>query len=152
MANFNKVLLIGNLTRDPELRYTQDGRALVKFGLAVNRRYKGKTQEMVEETTFVDIEGWGPQAETFNRYMKKGRPVFVEGRLRLDSWEGKDGQKRNRLLVVMEGFQFLGQGGGGARAGEGTRPAKTPAQADEVAEAPPATGGGEDYNFEDIPF
>lgn len=151
MANFNKVLLIGNLTRDPELRYTQDGRALVKFGLAVNRRYKGKTQEMVEETTFVDIEGWGAQAETFNRYMKKGRPVFVEGRLRLDSWEGKDGQKRNRLVVVMEGFQFLGQGGG-VRGDEGARPSKAPVQADEVAEAPPAGGAGEDYNFEDIPF
>ena len=81
MANYNRVLLIGNLTRDPELRYTQGGSAVVKFGMAVNRKYRNNsTQEMVEETTFVDLEGWGRQAETFNQYMSKGRPVFVEGR------------------------------------------------------------------------
>lgn len=155
MANYNKVFLIGNLTRDPELRYTQSGMALVKFGLAVNRKYRNKgTQEMVEETTFVDIEGWGSQAETFNQYMAKGRPVFVEGRLRLDSWE-KDGQKRSKLVVVMEGFQFLGAGGGAPR-----DPSKPKAQVEagrvaeraEPAAAGPGQGQGEDYDFEDIPF
>jgi single-strand DNA-binding protein len=161
MANFNKVLLMGNLTRDPELRYLQSGQAVVKIGLAVNRKYRNKsTQEMVEETTFVDVEGWGAQAETFSRYMAKGRPVFIEGRLRLDSWE-KDGQKRSKLLVVMENFQFINGGAGGERsAGEsGERPGserpaqgragKPPAkaQAGQVADA-----AGEDYDFEDIPF
>ena len=155
MANFNRVLLIGNLTRDPELRYTQGGSAVVKFGMAVNRKYRNNTtQEMVEETTFVDIAGWGRQAETFNQYMGKGRPVFVEGRLRFDSWEGKDGQKRTKLVVVMENFQFLG--GGGTR--EAARPApqaqaagQAAGQAGNVADrgGPPP---GEDYDFDDIPF
>jgi single-strand DNA-binding protein len=153
MANFNKVLLMGNLTRDPELRYLPSGQALVKIGLAVNRKYRNRnTQEQVEETTFVDVEGWGSQAETFGKYMTKGRPVFIEGRLRLDSWE-KDGQKRSKLVVVMENFQFLGSGGGERSAERsGERPAASragkpapPAQAGQVAE-------GEDYDFEDIPF
>ncbi|MCZ6574034.1 MAG: single-stranded DNA-binding protein [Planctomycetota bacterium] len=158
MANFNKVMLMGNLTRDPELRYTQSGSALVKFGLATNRRYRSKaSKEMVEETCFVDIEGWGQQAETFSQYMSKGRPVFIEGRLRLDSWETKEGQKRSRLVVVMEGFQFLGQGGrGGGEGGEGGGGGEMKARSaagrpGKVAEA----GGGqpaEDYDFDDIPF
>jgi len=153
MASYNKVLLIGNLTRDPELRYLQSGSAVVNFGLAVNRKYRNRTsQEMVEETTFVDIEGWGQQAETFSRYMSKGRPVFVEGRLRLDSWEAKDGQKRTKLRVVMENFQFIG-GPAGQRDSESAqaRPGKPPIQAGQVAER----GGqqqGEDYDFDDIPF
>jgi len=156
MANFNKVFLMGNLTRDPEMRYTQTGTAIVKFGLAVNRKYRNRnSQELTEETTFVDVEGWGNQAETFNKYMNKGRPVFVEGRLRLDSWDGKDGQKRSRLVVVMENFQFLGAGAG-AGAGAGPRsPAPSRSggsvQAGQVAErgdGPPA----DDYDFDDIPF
>jgi single-strand DNA-binding protein len=165
MASFNKVLLMGNLTRDPELRYTQGGSALVKFGLAVNRKYKGKSGELVEEVTFVDIEGWGASAETFNQYMRKGRGVFIEGRLRLDSWQDKDGQKKSKLVVVMETFQFLGAGGaggpGGGRGPEGGRegkPAPAEAGGGEVAERAPGgakpEGGakGEEYDFEDIPF
>ncbi len=148
MANYNRVLLIGNLTRDPELRYTQSGSSVVKFGMAVNRKYRNNsTQEMVEETTFVDIEGWGRQAETFNQYMSKGRPVFVEGRLRFDSWEGKDGQKRTKLVVVMENFQFLGGGGVGRERAAATQPG---AVADRSG--PPQAAGGEDYDFDDIPF
>lgn len=165
MANYNRVLLIGNLTRDPELRYTQGGSAVVKFGMAVNRKYRNNsTQEMVEETTFVDLEGWGRQAETFNQYMSKGRPVFVEGRLRFDSWEGKDGQKRTKLMVVMENFQFLGGGGadrdraprqaaaqpGAAAAQSETAAAQPGAVADRGG--PPQAAGGEDYDFDDIPF
>jgi single-strand DNA-binding protein len=165
MANFNKVLLMGNLTRDPELRYLQSGQAVVKIGLAVNRKYKNRTtQELVEETTFVDVEGWGQQAETFSKYMTKGRPVFIEGRLRLNSWEGKDGQKRNKLLVVMENFQFLGGGGGERSAGDRGDRAERPERPERAAPGragkPPAEaeagqvadGGGEDYDFEDIPF
>jgi single-strand DNA-binding protein len=153
MANYNKVLLMGNLTRDPELRYLQSGSAVVNFGLAVNRKYRNRnTQEMVEETTFVDIEGWGQQAETFSRYMGKGRPVFVEGRLRLDSWEAKDGGKRSKLRVVMENFQFIG-GPAGQRDSQGAQepPGKPPLQPGQVAES----GGqqqGEEYDFDDIPF
>jgi len=156
MANYNKVFLMGNLTRDPELRYTQGGSALVKFGLAVNRKYRNKnTQELVEETCFVDVEGWGAQAETFSRYMRKGRGVFVEGRLRLDSWESKEGQKRNRLVVVMEAFQFLGSGPGGTREEGGGARASKPAAAEapgEVADAPAGGTPPEDYDFDDIPF
>ncbi len=161
MANFNKVMLIGNLTRDPELRYTQGGMALVKFGLAVNRKYRNKnTNEMVEEVTFVDVEGWGHSAEIFKQYMSKGKPVFVEGRLKLDRWEGKDGQKQSKLLVVMENFQFLGAGGAARDGGEprsqrasrdgGPSEAPEGVQAGQVADRGPAQG--EDYDFEDIPF
>ncbi len=155
MANFNKVLLMGNLTRDPELRYTQSGLALVKFGLAVNRRRRNRdTKETTEETCFVDITGWGAQAETFNQYMRKGRPVFIEGRLQYSTWESKEGQKRSKLEVVMENFQFLGGGGGaaggagGPEAGQGSEPGARPAQAGKVSESPQS----EDYDFEDIPF
>ena len=154
MANYNKVLLMGNLTRDPELRYLQSGSAVVNFGLAVNRKYRNRnTQEMVEETTFVDIEGWGQQAETFSRYMGKGRPVFVEGRLRLDSWESKEGQKRTKLRVVMENFQFIG-GPAGQRDSQGaqSRPDKPPLQPGQVAESGGQQQGGEEYDFDDIPF
>jgi single-strand DNA-binding protein len=144
---------MGNLTRDPELRYTQGGTAVVKIGMAVNRKYRNNsTQEMVEETTFVDVEGWGRQAETFNQYMSKGRPVFIEGRLRLDSWEGKDGQKRSKLMVVMENFQFIG---GGTGASAGGRPAQRPQPAPAQQPGNVSDGGpppGQDYDFDDIPF
>jgi len=156
MANYNKVFLMGNLTRDPEIRYLQSGRAVVRFGMAVNRRYRNRTtQEMVEETTFVDLEGWGPQAETFSRYMSKGRPVFVEGRLRLDSWENKEGQKRSKLVVVMDSFQFIdsnqaSQGGKGGPRGDGPPPPGRQAPAGKVAES--GQKDAEDYDFDDIPF
>ena len=108
MANFNKVILIGNLTRDPELRYTPKGTAIAKIGLAVNRTWKTETGESKEEVTFVDIDAFGKQAETLGQYMKKGRPIMVEGRLKLDTWEDKQtNQKRSRLGVIMESFQFL---------------------------------------------
>jgi single-strand DNA-binding protein len=143
---------MGNLTRDPELRYLQSGSAIVKFGLAVNRRYrKSNSQEWEEETTFVDVEGWGKRAETFNQYMNKGRPVFVEGRLRLDRWETKDGQKRSKLLVVMEDFQFVGSGAGAGTGREAPARRADSAPQGQIAEGgPPA--GGEDYDFNDIPF
>jgi single-strand DNA-binding protein len=171
MANLNKVLLIGRLTRDPESRATKGGTTVVSFGLAVNRTYtRGESNERVEETCFLDCEAWGRQGETIARYMKKGRQIFLEGRLKLDSWE-KDGQKHNKIRVVVENFQFIdsqsgsdqkggggggaeGEGGsGGARRGrdEGARPAAHSAPV-------PATTPGEtpqdDYpaQDDDIPF
>jgi single-strand DNA-binding protein len=112
MASFNKVLLMGNLTRDPELRFTSNGSALAKFGLAVNRKYKAG-EEWKEEVCFVDITVWGKQAENCAEYLSKGRPVFIEGRLQFSTWESDDGQKRNKLEVVAITVQFLGQAGGG---------------------------------------
>ena len=119
MANFNKVYLIGNLTRDPELRVTPKGTAICQFGLAVNRQFKDESGALRDDTTFVDIEAWGKQGETISKYCTKGRPLFVEGRLKLDQWEDKtSGQKRSKLKVVLEGFQFLGAGAGaGGREG-----------------------------------
>lgn len=112
MASFNRVFLLGNLTRDPELRYTPKGTAVVKLGLAVNRTWRDETGATKEEVTFVDVDAFGRQAETLSQYMRKGRPLFVEGRLRLDTWEDKQtNQKRSKLGVVLESFQFLDFGG-----------------------------------------
>lgn len=119
MANFNKVLLVGNLTRDPELKHTPSNQAVAQIGLAVNRNFQTKDGEKREETTFVDCEAWGRTAEVMSQYLAKGRPVLVEGRLKLDQWQDKDGNNRSKLKVVIENFQFLGgrgedgQGGGG---------------------------------------
>jgi single-strand DNA-binding protein len=162
MASYNKVLLMGNLTRDPEVRYTPKGTAIANIGLAVNRVYSTEGGEQKEEVTFIDIEVWGRQAETVGQYLAKGRPVFVEGRLKLDSWEDKEsGQKRQKLKVVAERVQFLGAPRGSAEfkdqaptdeapaaraASRGARPAAPPAR--EAAEPEP-TAAAEDDN---IPF
>lgn len=106
MASFNKVILIGNLTRDPDLRVTANGSSICKIGIAVNRNFLTRDGERREETTFVDIDAFGKQAEVISKYLRKGRPLMVEGRLKLDQWES-DGQKRSRLGVVLENFQFL---------------------------------------------
>ncbi len=113
MANFNKVLLIGNLTRDPQLSYLPSQTAVVEFGLAVNRRWTGKDGNRRDETCFIDCRAFGPQAETINKYLSKGRPVMVEGRLTFDQWTAQDGSKRSKHRVTVENFQFLGGGGGG---------------------------------------
>ena len=121
MAYLNKVFLIGNLTRDPELRTTPNGSAIATFGLAVNRTYRDESGTSRDETTFVDIEAWGKQAELVSKYLTKGSPCMVEGRLRLDAWEDKtSGQKRSKLKVVLDNVQFLsrGPGGGAAQGGE----------------------------------
>lgn len=148
MANYNKVLLIGNLTRDPELKYTASGTAVGNFGLAVNRTWNGPDGNRREEATFIDCEIWGKRAEAFCEYMSKGRPVFVEGRLKLDSWETQDGQKRSKLRVVCENFEFIGgrQGGSEARpqGGSGARPQGDDARPEE----PPQEQASDD----DIPF
>lgn len=108
MASFNKVILVGNLTRDPELRVTGTGLSICKIGLAVNRSYTSKDGESKDETTYVDVDAFGKQAEILGKYMQKGRPLMVEGRLKLDQWESNEGQKRSKLGVVLESFQFLG--------------------------------------------
>ncbi len=126
MANLNKVMLIGNLTRDPEVRYTPKGTAVADLGLAINRYYQGDNGERQEETTFVDVTLWGKQAELAQQYLGKGRPVYIEGRLQMDTWEDKQsGQKRSKIKIVCENMQFLGSrdgggaGGGGGRSGGG---------------------------------
>ncbi|MFO0784687.1 MAG: single-stranded DNA-binding protein [Phycisphaerales bacterium] len=152
MANLNKVMLIGNLTRDPDLKYTAGNQAVCELGLAVNRRYKTKEGEDREETTFVDCEAWGKQAEILKQYLSKGRPVFIEGRLKLDQWEDKDGGKRSKMRVVIENFQFLGSGGGGSReeGGEGTRTRSAGAPRSTGRTA--ASGPHEQPADEEIPF
>ncbi|MCX5636834.1 MAG: single-stranded DNA-binding protein [Planctomycetota bacterium] len=107
MAGFNKVLLMGNLTRDPQLSYTPNQTAVVDFGLAVNRRWTSKGGEAKEETCFVDCRAFGRQAENINKYLTKGRAIFLEGRLTFDSWTAQDGTKRSRHRVTVENFQFL---------------------------------------------
>lgn len=118
MADLNKVMLIGRLTRDPQLRYTPANQAVCDFGLATGRKYRTASGEEREESTFIDCTVWAKGAEIFNQYMRKGKQVFIEGRLKLDQWDDKQtGQKRSKLTVVVDNFQFLGgrdEGGGGA--------------------------------------
>lgn len=120
MANVNKVILIGNLTRDPEVKYTPKGSAVSELGLAINRFYSTDNGERREETTFVDVTLWGKQAELAGEYLKKGRSVYIEGRLQLDTWDDKQsGQKRSKLRVVGETMQFLDRKGQGEEGGSG---------------------------------
>jgi single-strand DNA-binding protein len=120
MASFNRVILLGNLTRDVEVRFLQSGTAVADIGMAVNDRRKGQNGEWVEETTFVDVTLWGRTAEVAGEYLSKGSPLLVEGRLKYDTWE-KDGQKRSKLSVVCERMQMVGAkgGGGGGSGGRG---------------------------------
>jgi single-strand DNA-binding protein len=129
MANFNRVFLMGNLTKDVDLRSTAGNQSVATVRLAVNRRYRTKDNEEREETTYVDCEAWGRQAEVMKQYLSKGRPVFIEGRLKLDEWEDQQGQKRSKLYVVVENFQFIGgPGSGGGGEGESRRPASAGAR------------------------
>ena len=152
MPNYNKVILMGNLTRDPEVRYTPGGTAIAKLGMAVNRRWKNQEGQMQEETTFVDVDAFGRQAETIGQYLKKGRPVMIEGRLKLDQWDDKQtGQKRSKLGVVLENFQFLdsrGDGGGGD-GGEGSGYS----QPGPTSSSPPGnSNSGSVPEDDDVPF
>jgi len=150
MASFNKVILAGNLTRDPELRYTPKGTAVARIGLACNRKWKSETGELKEEVTFVDVDAFGKQAETIGQYLKKGRPILIEGRLRYDTWEDKQTkQKKSKLSVVLENFQFLDSGGGrseGSAEAPAARPAPVAAPAPESGEADNPPEG------DDVPF
>jgi single-strand DNA-binding protein len=156
MPNFNKVILAGRLTRDPELRYSPKGIAIAKLGLAVSRTWTNEAGEKKEEALFVDVDAFGKQAEVLAQYMKKGRPILIEGRLRLDTWDDKQtNQKRSKLSVVLEGFSFLdsnrGEGApapeGAARPAASSRPAAAPAQSGPAPEAE-APSAEED----DVPF
>jgi len=143
MATLNKVLLIGNLTRDPELRMTQGGQAICKFGIAINRTFTGQDGQKKEEVTFVDVDCFGKTAENVGKYFTKGKPIFVEGRLKLDTWE-KDGQKKSKIGVVLENFQFFG----GKDDGEG-RQTSAPAASRPAPTPPPRNDFAGDT---DIPF
>lgn len=110
MASFNRVMLMGNLTRNPELKYTPSGTAVTDLGLAVNESFKNKAGETVEQTCFVDVVIWGRQAETASEFLKKGSPAFIEGRLQFDQWENQEGEKRSKLRVRAERVQFLSSG------------------------------------------
>lgn len=133
MANLNKVFLMGNLTADPELRYTPSGASVCTLRMAVNRRYTTRQGENRDETLFIDVTVWGKQAEACSQYLSKGRPLFVEGRLRQDTWTTNDGQKRSKIKAVAERVQFLGP----APDSTGARPSK-PAAAEEPAAEPSA--------------
>jgi single-strand DNA-binding protein len=158
MANFNKVILAGNLTRDPELRYLPKGTAVARIGLAINRTWKTETGETQTEATFVDVEAFGRQAEVIAQYMKKGRPLLVEGRLRLDQWEDKNThQKQSKLKVVLEGFSFIdsrpGEGGAEAPRPAASRPAAAPAAPAGPAEPPSSPEpDGPPVEPDDVPF
>ena len=150
MANFNKVILAGNLTRDPELRYTPKGMAIAKIGLAVNRNWTSESGEKKEEVTFVDVDVFGRTAENVAQYMKKGRPILIEGRLRLDQWDDKQsGQKRSKLGVVAETVQFLGSptGGGGDGGDAPRRPSAPSAPAPSTAPEPDMPAPDDDVPF-----
>ena len=151
MASFNKVILVGNLTRDPELRYTPKGTAVARLGLAVNRQWKTDAGEAREEVTFIDIDAFGRQAEVIGQYCKKGKPLMIEGRLKYEQWDDKQtNQQRSKLLVVLESFQFLGDGNraGGEGAPAGAPAARRPAATTE-APAPDSEGPPLD---DDVPF
>jgi len=155
MPNLNKVMLMGNLTRDPELRYTPNNTAVVGLGVAVNRRWRNQQGEQQDETTFVDCDAFGRTAEVINQYLKKGRPLFIEGRLKLDQWEDRDGNKRSKLKVVVDRFEFVD-----SRSDEssgGGNYSRTPSTRQPVA-APVSSGSTDDSNAhvpitdDDIPF
>ncbi len=153
MASFNKVILMGNLTRDPELRYTPKGTAIAKIGLAVNRVWTNEAGEKKEEVTFVDVDVFGRTAENVGQYMRKGRPILIEGRLKLDQWDDKQtGAKRSKLGVIAETVQFLGSPTGGEGGSPAPAPrAARPAAAPNAPAAEPVQGDGPPES-DDVPF
>ena len=150
MAYLNKVFLIGNLTREPELRVTPKGTAVCSFGLAINRQYKTESGETNEETTYVDAEAWGRQGELCSKYLSKGSPVMTEGRLKFDSWESKTGEKRSKLKLVVENVQFLSSRGGNdsSSGGSNTERHAPPARSDSGNE----NSASKESIDDDVPF
>ena len=157
MASFNKVILMGNLTRDPEVRSTPGGQSVTALGIATNRTYTaggrdGQGGEKREEVTFVDVDFWGRTGELIAQYLRKGDPIFIEGRLHFRQWEDKEGGKRSKLSVTGENFQFIGGkrgeggGGGGMPSGRGA-PAR-----ESAGEAGAASGGEMEAGFDEVPF
>ena len=169
MASFNRVLLMGNLTRDPQLKYLPSQTAVAEFGVACNRKFRTANGEDREEVTFVDVTAFGKQAEVINQYMNKGKPIFIEGRLKYDTWEDKQGGgKRSKLTVVVENFQFVGSrdggGGGGGHPGNEDQesrapqpqrgPARQPQRGGQTQRPAPEQPFGDEEQFQkdDIPF
>ena len=163
MPNLNKVMLMGNLTRDPEIKYTPKGTAIANFGIAINRTYTPEGGEKREEVTFIDLEAFGRTAEVIGEYFKKGRPIFIEGRLKLDQWDDKTtGKKMSKLRVVVDSFEFLasreggaagggGEGGGSAPSGEQRSSAPAQRRAPTATPRPPADPDL-DVQADDVPF
>ena len=154
MASLNKVLLMGNLTRDPEVRHTPKGTAVGDLAMAINMTYKAQDGTEKEEVCYVDVVVWGRQAETCRDYLTKGAPVFVEGRLQLDQWEGPEGEKKSRMRVRADRVQFLSRSGGGGGGG-----ARGPRSSDGAGGGAPSDGGGpkqasppRDLPEDDVPF
>ena len=159
MPNLNKVMLMGNLTRDPEIKYTPKGTAIANFGIAVNRTYTPEGGERREEVTFIDLEAFGRTAEVIGEYFKKGRPIFIEGRLKLDQWDDKTtGKKMSKLRVVVDSFEFLGSREGGGGEGGGSAPSGEPrSSAPQQRRAPsspprPPADPDLDVQADDVPF
>ncbi len=162
MANLNKVMLIGNLTRDPELRHTPKGTAVAEISLAINRVWNNEQGQKQEDTTFVEVTLWGRQAELAQQYLTKGRPVYIEGRLSLDTWDDKEtGKKRSKLKVIGETLQFLssgqqsGQGGGGNSQGGGgytQQSSRAPEQRSGPPQGASAAPVDDFQEDDDIPF
>jgi single-strand DNA-binding protein len=153
MASLNKVLLIGNLTRDPDVRMMSNGRPVCNFGLALNRSYKDAEGNRKDETTFVDVESFGPRAEAVGRFFTKGRAIFIEGRLKLDQWESKEGEKRSALKVVLDSFEFVDS----KQEGGSTAPRNTvqtaPSQTNEAQPKPSPAPAPESNDLDDdVPF
>lgn len=153
MSSFNKVMIMGNVTRDIEVRYTPKGTAVTDIGIATNRRVK-QGDEWVDETTFVDVTLWGRTAELAGQYLAKGRPVFIEGRLQMDTWtDSQTGKQRSKLKVVGENMQFLGSGGGGGQGSGGGAPQQRPQRQEQPYQGgSPAEHMEDDYDDDDIPF
>lgn len=157
MASYNKVILMGNLTRDPEMKYLPSGTAVANFGIAMNERYTDRqTGEQKEIACFVDVEAWDRQAEVVNEYLSKGSPIFLEGSLKFDSWETPEGEKRSKLKVRLLRFQFIGgrQDGDEVEGGytQATPPDSSPVegQSEQISNA--STGGSDTSTDDDIPF
>lgn len=155
MPSYNKVLLMGNLTRDVELKHTPSNMAVAQIGLAMNRRFRTKEGEAKEEVTFVDCEAWGNTAENISKFFSKGRPIFIEGRLKLDQWQDKEGGNRSKLKVVIESFEFVDSksGGGGSSSSAGADYASPPPARGSAKPQPAYTGPQhEPLGDDDIPF
>jgi single-strand DNA-binding protein len=159
MASYNKVLLMGNLTRDPEVRATSSGQSVTALGLACNRTYYvggqgGQGGEKREEVTFIDVDFWGKRGEVIAQYFKKGDPIFIEGRLTFRQWDDKEGHKRSKLSVTAESFEFVGGGrrGEGGAPGPGRGAAPREAQGEAQGEAAPQAGGEMEAGFDEVPF
>ena len=157
MPNLNKVMLMGNLTRDPEIKYTPKGTAIANFGIAVNRTYTPEGGEKREEVTFIDLEAFGRTAEIIGEYFKKGRPIFIEGRLKLDQWDDKTtGKKMSKLRVVVDTFEVLGsrEGGGGGEGGSSGEARSSAPQQRRAPSTPPRPPADPDLDVaaDDVPF